>query len=122
MDDRSDLGRLGEQQAERFLRRLRYRTVARNYRCPLGEIDLIMLDRSTVVFVEVKSRRGTDHADPEDSVTRAKQERLGRCAQYFLRHTHSESRACRFDVVAVTHGADQACRIEHFIDAFVPSH
>ena len=120
MDIRSILGRSGERRAEKFLRRLGYRLVARNYTCPLGEIDLIFLDGTTVVFVEVKTRTGSDHADPQDAVNRTKQERIGRCATYFLRQTNSEHRACRFDVLAMTELPDQDCRIEHFIDAFVP--
>ncbi len=121
MDLRALLGRSGEHQAERFLRRKRYRTVARNYRCPMGEIDLIVLDGQTVVFVEVKTRSDADHTDPQDAVNEAKQERIGRCARYFLRQTQSEHRVCRFDVVAITKMPDRSSRVEHFIEAFTPS-
>ncbi len=121
MDIRSILGRSGERRAEKYLRRLGYRLVARNYRCPMGELDLILLDGKTIVFVEVKTRTGNDHADPEDAVNRSKQERIGRCARFFLRQTQSEDRVCRFDVLALTEQDGEPTRIEHFIDAFVPS-
>jgi putative endonuclease len=120
MDLRSTLGRSGERRAEKYLRRLGYRLVARNYRCPMGEIDLILLDGATIVFVEVKTRAGSEFADPQDAVNLAKQRQLGRLARYFLRQTHSEGRACRFDVVALVLAADRSCEVEHFIDAFTP--
>ena len=121
MDIRSILGRSGERRGEKYLRRLKYRLVARNYHCPLGEIDLIMLDGTTVVFVEVKTRTGDEHADPQDAVNRDKQDRIGRCATFFLRQTNSEHRACRFDVLAITDSPGEDQHIEHFIDAFVPA-
>jgi putative endonuclease len=120
MDIRSILGRSGERQGERFLRRKGYRTVVRNYRCPPGEIDLIALDGSTVVFVEVKTRASDEHADPQDAVTPAKQERMGRCARWFLRQTGSEQRVCRFDVLAIIRMPDGSYEFDHFIDAFTP--
>jgi len=118
MDDRAELGRAGEKQARKFLQRKRYRIVTRNYRCPLGEIDLIALDGKTVVFVEVKTRTANQHADPEESVTPAKQERIVRCAEFFLKQTGSDDRASRFDVVAITENDNKKMEIEHFVDAF----
>ncbi|MCL2329996.1 MAG: YraN family protein [Phycisphaerae bacterium] len=120
MDIRSILGRSGERRGEKFLRRLGYRLVTRNYKCPLGEIDLIFLDGTTVVFVEVKTRSSSQHADPQDAVNRDKQKRIGRCATYFLRQTQSEHRVCRFDVLAIVDSPERGCRIEHFINAFTP--
>ena len=67
-DARRELGIDGERAAERFLRRLGYTIVERNYRCPLGEIDLVALDRRTIVFVEVKTLRRAGAASPFDAV------------------------------------------------------
>ena len=120
MDNRSTLGRTGEKQAQRFLRRLGYRIVSRNYRCAVGEIDLIALDDDVLVFVEVKTRASREHGDPQDAVNPAKQRQLVRCARFFLHQTKSDDRACRFDVIGVTLGEDGKPEIEHFIDAFVP--
>ncbi|GMU22066.1 MAG: UPF0102 protein [Phycisphaerae bacterium] len=121
MDDRANLGRLGEREAERFLRRRRFRTVTRNYRCPVGELDLVVLDGAVIVFVEVKTRTGREHADPEDAVNSGKQHRLMRAARYFLRQTGSEGRACRFDIVAITRGPDGRLELEHLPNAFTPA-
>ncbi len=118
MDDRAGLGRAGEKRAERFLRQRGYRIVTRNYHCPAGEIDLIALDRRTVVFVEVKTRTGREHADPQDAVNPVKQRRLLKSAEFFLHQTRSHDRACRFDVIAVTAGDDSNLEIEHITDAF----
>ncbi|HOA74757.1 MAG TPA: YraN family protein [Phycisphaerae bacterium] len=120
MDLRSILGRSGERQAERFLRKLGYRTVVRNYRCPHGEIDLVMLDGATVVFVEVKTRTGDEHADPEDAVNPGKRQRMGRAARHFLRRTGSEHRVCRFDILAIVRRPDGSSQFEHYIQAFTP--
>lgn len=121
MDDRAGLGRSGEKHAERFLRRkLGYRIVTRNYHCPTGEIDLIALDGRTVVFVEVKTRSDREHADPQDAVNSVKQRRLLQSAEAFLRHTDSQDRACRFDVIAITLDDNRNMQIEHIEDAFGP--
>jgi putative endonuclease len=120
MDDRAMLGSLGERQAERFLKRLGYRIVTRNYRCPVGELDIVALDGSVIVFVEVKTRASREHADPEDAVNAGKQQRLIRSATFFLRQTHSVGRACRFDVVAITGSAEAGLEVEHILNAFVP--
>jgi putative endonuclease len=120
MDDRAGLGRAGEKQAVRFLRRLRYRIVTQNYRCSQGEIDVIALDGKTIVFVEVKTRTDRDHADPQDAVNRAKQAHIVRAARFFLRQTGSEHRECRFDIVAIVRGPDGSMAVEHIADAFSP--
>jgi len=121
MDDRAGLGRAGEKRAERFLRRQRYRIVTRNYRCPAGEIDLVALDGRTVVFVEVKTRTDGQYADPQDAVNPAKQRRLLKSAEFFLRQTDSQERPCRFDVIAITLGGEAEMKVEHITDAFGPS-
>lgn len=100
-DDRQRLGAAGERVAESFLRRLRYTIVARNYRTPSGEIDLIALDGPTVVFVEVKTRTGTDHGSPFDAVSRYKQRQMTRVAQRFLASRRLLERPARFDVVGI---------------------
>ena len=121
MNDRAGLGQAGEKHAERFLRRrLGYRIVTRNYRCPAGEIDLIALDGNPVVFVEVKTRTGREHADPQDAVNPAKQQRLLKSARFFLRQTRSEDRPCRLDVIAITLDDDNNMNVEHIKEAFGP--
>lgn len=92
----------------------------RRYRTPVGEIDLIMRDGHTVVFVEVKTRRDRRLAEPQDSVDAAKQRKLRRCAEWFLHHRRWTDRPCRFDVVAIVLPEGGPPEITHFPDAFVP--
>ena len=119
LDARLPLGRRGENAAARFLRRLGYAIVARGYRGAIGEIDLVAVDRRTVVFVEVKTRTSHEAGHPADAVDEAKQRRLTRLAlAYMKRHDLLEC-AARFDVVAVTwREKNSRPRIEHFIGAF----
>lgn len=118
-DRRLSLGRRGENAAARFLQRLGYVIVARAERDAIGELDLVAVDRRTVVFVEVKTRASHDAGHPAEAVHEEKQRRLTRLAlAYLRRHDLLECRS-RFDVVAVT-WPDNAKRptIEHFKDAF----
>lgn len=88
--------------------------ITRNYRCPQGEIDLIMHDGEILVFVEVRYRNSNAFGSPAETVDRRKQERLRAAASHYL-VKHAIDRACRFDVVAVSGGE---ARIEWLRDAF----
>ncbi|HLE18234.1 MAG TPA: YraN family protein, partial [Syntrophales bacterium] len=61
-------GKAGEETAVRHLQKLGYRILERNYRCPVGEIDIVAKDKNTIVFVEVKSRKTEEFGDPELAV------------------------------------------------------
>jgi putative endonuclease len=101
-DSRKVLGAEGERAAEKYLRRQKYTILERNYRCPLGEIDLIALDGKTVVFVEVKTRTGERHGSPLEAVDARKQRQIARVAQSFLLRHRLQNRDARFDVVGVS--------------------
>lgn len=92
----------GEELAERYLKRQGYAIVERNYRCPLGEIDLIALDKRAVVFVEVKTRAVDTSGAPLESVDGAKQRRLKRVALHYLNRHHLHDRDVQFDVVGIS--------------------
>jgi putative endonuclease len=112
------LGDRGERAAARYLKRRGYKILARGNRLAPGELDLVALDRDTVVFVEVKTRRSAEAGHPAEAVTPAKQRQLTRLAVTFLkRHGLLEHRA-RFDVIAVTWPEGQRPTIEHFPNAF----
>ena len=100
-DQRQILGAEGEKQAERFLRRRRYAILARNYRCRVGEVDLVALDGRTVVFVEVKTRTGAGFGTPLEAVNARKRRRLIGAAQHYLTRHRLHHRNARFDVVGV---------------------
>ena len=97
------LGRRAERRAERFLKARGLRTVARNYRRRSGEIDLVMLDDETLVFVEVRYRGASAWSSGLESVQRAKQQRLIRTAALYLdEHPQHRLRDARFDVVSAS--------------------
>lgn len=101
MSDRQSLGRQGEEVAARRLVAEGYRILARNYRCPAGEVDLVAQDGECLVFVEVRTRRGDLWGTPEESVTRAKQARLVAVAQAYLAAHEAWDADWRVDVVAI---------------------
>ncbi|MGM0633335.1 MAG: YraN family protein [Pseudomonadota bacterium] len=76
--------------------------ITANYQCRVGEIDLIMRDQDTLVFVEVRYRRSEQHGTATETVTSYKQCRLIRCARHYLMQQRlHETMACRFDVVGI---------------------
>jgi putative endonuclease len=94
-------GSRAERAAARFLRRQGYRILARNFRCPLGELDLVALDGTTIVIVEVRSTGDDDPAVPAGSVREEKQHRLSRLALFYLQKHRLLDRPARFDVLAL---------------------
>ena len=112
-------GDRSERAAARFLRRHGCRLLARNYVCPLGELDLIAEQAGCVLFVEVRSTGGADAERPALSVDAAKQRRLTRLALHYLRQKRLLNHPARFDVITVTWppGAREP-RIDHHPQAF----
>jgi putative endonuclease len=105
-------GSQAESAAADYLKKKGFSIIERNYRRPFGEIDIVARDRETVVFVEVKSRAGSGFGGPEGTVGSAKQRKLVRAAQAWLRSRRWEGPA-RFDVVAF-----EGSEIRHIPDAF----
>ena len=116
-DPRQATGRRGEDLAARYLEARGLRVVERRFRLRCGEIDLIVLDRDLVVFVEVKTRRGKRYGLPAESVTAVKRSRMARTALGFLKGRGWTERPCRFDVVEVLERAGTH-EIRHVPDAF----
>ena len=94
------VGGLGEDFAVYYLESCGYRIIERNFRCRLGEIDLIAQDGKTLVFVEVKTRRSRRYGSPHEAVTTAKQAKLRTVASFYLQRQRT-STPCRFDVLAL---------------------
>jgi putative endonuclease len=109
---------VGEAAALARYRAAGYRLVARNWRCALGEVDLILARRGTVVFCEVKARRGTALGAPFEAVTVAKQRKVRRLADAFLRSSEIGAAEIRFDVASVMVPADGTTAVHLFEDAF----
>jgi putative endonuclease len=115
--DRQRCGADGEALAAAFLAARDYTILARNFRCAQGEIDLIALDRRTLVFCEVRTRRTRAAGGALESVTAAKQRQVVRIASVYVARHRLHAHPIRFDVVAVEiRGATVA--IEHVADAF----
>lgn len=119
VDMEERLGQRGEKAAAKYLRRKGYRIIAHSHRQRLGEIDLIALDRQCIVFVEVKTWRNDDKADPSEAVDYRKQEKLTRAGLVYLKQHDLLESPARFDVVSIVWPAeDKHPRIRHFENAF----
>lgn len=105
---RRKAGAYWERMAEAFLSARGLRTLQRNFSCRLGEIDLVMEDRDTVVFVEVKYRNSSTHGSGADAVTVHKQHRISLTAAFYLALNPARAEQfCRFDVVSIDPDKDE---------------
>jgi len=112
-------GAASEDRARYYLETQGLKTLNRNFRTRRGEIDLVMLDSDTLVFVEVRYRKGDRYGSAAESVTYTKQQRINSAAKQFLLSRKQWCRhPCRFDVVAIS-GAE-AEHIDWIKDAFRP--
>lgn len=107
-------GASGEDMAARFLEARGLRVLERNFRCRLGEIDLVCEDAGTLVFVEVRLRSGKRFGSAAESITAAKRARIVRAARHYL--AGGPERRCRFDAVLLD-GTGHAS-LEWIRDAF----
>ena len=121
-DYRQDLGRRGEDIACEFLIGKGHTLLARNYRCGHLEIDIITFDGEGIHFVEVKTRRKSIQAPPQENVGSLKQNRIVRAAKCFLNSREGlpyGNHECMFDVVAITFDGGSA-KLEWFPQAYIP--
>ena len=103
-----NIGFIAEQKAELYLQQHGLTFVARNYRCSYGEIDLIMQDRDSLVFTEVRLRENKDYGSGLESITPHKQNKIIRTAKYYLQQKKLTDKVyCRFDVVSLSTGTPQ---------------
>ena len=111
------LGDRGENRAARYLRERGYKILLRNFRCPLGEIDIIARDGRTLVFVEVKTRTQDDPL-PEDQVNPSKQHQITKAGKFYLGRYGVPQPPSRFDVIAVVWPDGREPIIRHTPHAF----
>ena len=100
-DKRIELGSAGERMAERFLSKQGYHILARNYRTPYGEIDLIAREGRETVFIEVRTRRGKNFGSPIESLTRNKILHWEKAASCYLQKKSGFDQPFRFDFVGI---------------------
>ena len=120
------LGSQGEKIARACLRRQGMKILAENYRCPVGEADLIALDRATqkesgaetIVFVEVKTRSSDRYTDPEGAVNADKRRRLRKIADYYVSTRSAADFRVRFDIVSIVLRPGQEPQVRHIPNAF----
>jgi putative endonuclease len=115
--ERDALGQRGENVAARYLRDQGYKILERNFRCELGEVDIIARDGRTLVFAEVKTREQDDPM-PEDQVNQVKRHQLTKAAKFYLSRYGIPQPPARFDVVAIVWPSGREPQIRHTTDAF----
>ncbi len=114
----TEKGRQAEALALAHLQRRGLRLIARNYRCRAGEVDLVMQQGNSVVFVEVRSRTSAAFVNPKETVDWRKQRRIAKVAAHYLgAHREMANRPVRFDVVSVTR-PNYAAQLEWIPGAF----
>lgn len=96
-----ELGRQGEEKAAAYLKKRGYKILAQNYHTRYGELDIVCKTGDNLVFVEVKTRRGTNYGSPEEAITAKKMEHLRKAAAVYLESVKPGFKELRFDVVAI---------------------
>ncbi len=117
LDPRAGVGRAGEEAALRTYRRRGFREIARNWRCPIGELDLVVAKGELLVFCEVKTRSGGGFGGGYEAVTWTKRRKLRHLAEAFLAAHGPPPALVRFDVASVSPGP-RGLDVEVFEDAF----
>jgi putative endonuclease len=118
MSESNELGRQGEEIAVAHLLKLGYIILDKNWRAGRNELDIIARDKDFLVIIEVKSRRNDTFAEPEEAVTRDKQQALIRAANVYIFRKNINLET-RFDIVSIIHNKDET-RVNHLKDAFYP--
>jgi len=113
-------GELGEQVAANFLIARGFRILERNFRCKGGEVDIIARDPGdkSLVFIEVKARKGLSYGVPQLAVTQFKQRQISKAALTWLSKNRLHDTNARFDVIAILLSSDGMHKIEHIVNAF----
>ncbi len=105
------LGKKGEKAALKYLKKLKYKILEKNYTCFFGEADIIAKDKDDFVFIEVKTRESDIFGAPSEAVSEQRQRRYRQIAGYYLRN--AENSYIRFDVIEILNG-----KINHIKNAF----
>lgn len=112
-------GKLGEAYAVSYLEQLHYKILAQNWRCRLGELDLIAEHEGHLVFIEVRARSSSQYGTAVESVDDRKQHRVRQVAQAYMNAVRLHHMPIRFDVVAIRLSPDGSLdKLDHYIGAF----
>lgn len=96
-----NVGRFGEDEAEKYLKQKGYKILERNFSCKRGEIDIIALDKGVIVFVEIKARVSLKYGLPSEAVTENKLKHIYKTAEYYLYKRNLLNENTRIDVIEV---------------------
>ena len=111
------LGQRGENVAAKYLRNQGYKILIRNFRCQMGEVDIVARDGKTIVFVEVKTRQD-DSPTPEEQVNNPKRHQITKAAKFYMSRYGVPPPPARFDVVAIVWPTGREPQIRHTPEAF----
>ena len=114
----NELGKEGEEEAVRYLERLDYHILHRNWRCGRKELDIVAEHQGELVIVEVKTRRDKRFGMPEESISESKIRRIVSSTDAYLRKFRMDM-PVRFDIISLT-GTEAPLEIEHIVNAFYP--
>ncbi len=116
--NRKRLGLEGERRAAEYLISKGISIIQMNFRCPIGEIDIIAKDSGIIVFVEVKTRSSDIFGLPQEAVDYHKQKKLVQIANLYLQKKQLLNNPCRFDVISIIMKNNKTKTMKHFINAF----
>lgn len=121
MAEHNELGKCGEDLAVSFLEEKGYKIITRNWRCGSNELDIVALDGSTLVFVEVKTRH-SDYVDPRTSMSKSKIRNFAKAVTMYVNKMQVRSNF-RLDVIIIVMqgGYDNQTYFEHYEDAILPT-
>ena len=115
----NELGKEGEEEAVRYLERLNYHILHRNWRCGRKELDIVAEHQGELVIVEVKTRRDKRFGMPEESISESKIRRIVSSTDAYLRKFRMDM-PVRFDIISLI-GTEPPLEIEHIVNAFYPT-
>jgi putative endonuclease len=115
--EKKEIGQRGEEMAVSFLKGLNYQILERNYRCKLGEVDIIARDNDTLVFIEVRTRSSLAFGLPQESINRRKRHQISKVALEFILRKKMKNTPARFDVIAISLEPGKE-KVDHIRDAF----
>ncbi len=116
-DNRKTVGQLGEDEAAKYLKKNGYEIIERNYMISHSEIDIIAKNEKYIVFVEVRSKTGTQFGSPEDSMSNSKRRQVRKTAELYLLTNKYKEHQIRFDFIGVVFENNNV-KINHLINAF----
>ena len=112
------LGEKGEAEACKYLKKKRYKILEKDFKCKLGEIDIIAKDGAILCFIEVKCRSSHSFGHPEEAITWEKKKRIKKAAEYYMLLHKITNVNCRYDVVAILETKEGKRKINLIKNAF----